>query len=112
MKNKISILGQDYKIIVDTSGNNPKLNDATGYMEPWAKKIVIDGSIDKNDSRQVENLDAYVRKVYRHEVMHAFFQESGLIYKFSAADEELLVDWIAIQYPKIKKIFAEMGIED
>ena len=44
--------------------------------------------------------------------MHAFFNESGITYKYDGEDEDFLVDWFARQYPKIKKIFEELGVED
>ena len=113
MKNKINILGQDYQIVVDNTGNNPNLEDANGYMEPYSKKIVVDGNIcNKSNTKQAENLEMYVRHVYRHEIMHAFFEESGLAYKFTKDDEDFLVDWIAKQFPKMKKIFEELGVAD
>ena len=51
----------------------------------------------------------------RHEIVHAFLFESGLssnthgIYGAWAENEEM-VDWIAIQSPKIFKVFRELEI--
>ena len=39
-------------------------------------------------------------EVIRHEVIHAFFAESGLS---KYGDDEVLVDWIAKQMPKINE---------
>jgi hypothetical protein len=44
--------------------------------------------------------------------MHAFFCESGITYRYSKDEEDFLVDWIARMYPKMKKIFEELGVED
>lgn len=43
----------------------------------------------------------------RHELIHAFFCEAGLD---DYSSNEQLVDWIAIQSPKIFKIFQELEI--
>ena len=45
-------------------------------------------------------------EVFRNEVIHAFFTESGLE---QYSDDEVLVNWIAIQFPKMLKIFQEHG---
>ena len=48
----------------------------------------------------------------RHEITHAFLNESGLQNDTSVpgsgwATNEEMVDWIAIQFPKMKKAFEE-----
>lgn len=50
----------------------------------------------------------------RHEVIHAFLNESGLQWNSFApenawAKNEEMVDWIAIQAPKIFKVYQELG---
>jgi hypothetical protein len=47
--------------------------------------------------------DVY-NEVMRHELVHAFFYESGLC---EYSDNEQLVDWIATQYDKLHKAFGE-----
>lgn len=58
-------------------------------------------------------------KFLRHRIIHAFFYESGLCdTKFndsifnakSWTDNEKMVDWFACQFPKITKVFNELGI--
>ncbi len=44
-------------------------------------------------------------KFLRHEVIHAFFSESGLD-DYSSNEE--LVNWIAIQFPKMLQVFKEI----
>lgn len=113
MKDKITVLGQEYKIILDTPETNPKLADVHGYMEPYSKKIVIDRTtLDQHDVKSAENIEARVRQTYRHEIVHAFFEESSLTYKFNYEDEEFLVNWIAAQFPKMKKIFEELEVSE
>ena len=109
---KVNILGQDYEIIKQTKGENPKLEDSYGFCEIYSKKIVIDDSIGKdNDKKTVENIDLFINKVMRHEVIHAFFGESGLDTNTDFARNEELVDWLAYQIPKIWRVLVELGIE-
>jgi len=115
MLKKINILGQDYTLIADTPANNPKLENANGYIEPYSKKIVVDSTlpdrhlVDKSDA---ENLEVHLRHVYRHEILHAFFEESGISYQFESEDEDFIVDWFAKQFPKIRKIFDDLGVSE
>ena len=59
---------------------------------------------------------AYQHKVIRHEIVHAFLYESGLdVNSLSGgawAKNEEMVDWMAIQIPKILKAFQEAGIAE
>lgn len=41
-----------------------------------------------------------------------FFAESGLRSNSDFAENEELVDWIAIQFPKIAKVFSDLNIWD
>ena len=56
------------------------------------------------------NLKAFRNQVIRHEVVHAFFCESGLENNSDFATNEELVDWIAIQIPKICEVMNSLGI--
>ena len=108
---KINILGQDYEVIKQSKSENPKLSDAYGYTEPYSKKIILDADMESlKDDDSAENLDIWAKKVFRHEIIHAFFLESGLNTNCDYATNEELVDWIAIQFPKIAKVFEELDI--
>lgn len=93
---KINILGTEYEIIVDKNDDNPKLRNNDAYAELLSKKIVI--SQFGYDDMTVENLEESVREVVRHEIVHAFFHESGLS---CYCHDEVLVEWIAMQLPKM-----------
>lgn len=59
-----------------------------------------------------ETIDAAQKETLRHEIVHAFFDESGLADSSSTVDgawtkNEEMVDWIAIQGPKIYKAWKE-----
>lgn len=115
---KITVLGQEYVIEEHYHKDDPRLEGFNGYHAPYEKKIVIASEIvDKAEGRNLEpddtgRIDRYLRHIYRHEIIHAFFNESGITYRYDSAEEDFLVDWFARQYPKMKKIFEELGVED
>jgi len=105
---KINILGTEYEILIQNVSENEKLEECDGLCEHYSKKIVVsDFEEAEKDKMCVENLDEYRKKVLRHEIVHAFFGESGLRGNSSYAEDEELVDWIAIQAPKLFKAFKE-----
>ena len=104
----VNILGTEYEVITQTEKENPKLKEAYGLCEMYSKKIVL--SDIKEEPNCVENLEAYKRKVIRHEIVHAFFAESGLRSNSDYAQNEELVDWIAIQFPKMLKVMGELDV--
>lgn len=48
-----------------------------------------------------------LESITRHEIMHAFFYESGLL---EYSNDELLVDFLAIQYKKIKELMDKVTL--
>ena len=58
---------------------------------------------------KIKKIDIFKNKVFRHEILHAFLYESGLCY---LENNEIVVDWIASQYPKLKKTFKKLKIEE
>ena len=104
----VNILGTDYEIIKRTKCEDPKLEDCWGYTEPFTKKIIIDANMDDGSKLNAERLDLFEKKVMRHEIIHAFFIESGLHTNCDYAGNEELVDWIALQFPKIAKVIEQV----
>lgn len=101
---KVNILGTEYEVINDNTGTNQKLKNCNGYCESYSKKIVIDCSHEyMNDPDNYDKFADFQDKVLRHEIVHAFLHESGLDSNSDWARNEELVDWIAIQIPKIVK---------
>lgn len=107
----VNILGTEYKILFQTESDNPKLKDASGLCEQYSKKIVVDDmEKSKDEVMTVENLQELKNKVLRHEVIHAFLGESGLRSNSDWAENEEMVDWLAIQFHKIEQVFKELNI--
>ena len=104
---KIDILGTKYEIILDAEEKNyPELKGLSGYTDFTIKKIVIKKIVE--DESTVDDLKYYQRETLRHEIIHAFFYESGLDGNSDYARNEELVDWIAIQFEKMLGVFIEL----
>ena len=102
MTKKINILGTQYDYIESSSKEHEDLMESDGLHYGFEKKIKID--ITACDSAP-QSKDEYIKKVKRHELIHAFFYESGCAKQHR--DEEL-VDWIAYQFPKMLAAFKEV----
>ena len=105
----VTILGTKYKILIIDKQDYRYSRDADGWCDPISKEILLYNYSQSVES--VKDLIAYQRKVLRHEIIHAFLYESGL-WKCSGecmswATNEEMVDWLAIQEPKIHRAFIE-----
>lgn len=103
---KLNILGTEYDYRETTSREDPYLCSKDGYCDSFAKIITIEVGHNWSGPDTVKDHEALYRKIRRHEVIHAFFCESGLD---EYSDNELLVDWLAVQFPKLMKAFEEVG---
>lgn len=103
---KVNILGEEYEIVTTTEEDFPKLKsmNASGLAEVYNKKLIISDKNTLADETTYDNLQAYADKVIRHEIIHAFFHEAGLV---DYCNNEQLVDWLALQIPKMKKVMEE-----
>lgn len=107
---KVNILGTEYDVLFQGIEENKFLANADGYVDRSVNKIVISK---KEDDCELEDFEAYQKKCLRHEIIHAFMEESGLSVNFEHKPigiEETTVDWFAIQSPKIFKVFQELNI--
>jgi hypothetical protein len=115
---KVNILGATYKVRRGVSiHSDPDLSNRFGYCNFIECEIVIADirtiPIWSNESDSV--IKSQENETLRHEVLHAFLSESGL--RGSSCDvqgwamNEEMVDWFALQYPKIKKVYEKLGCE-
>ncbi len=110
----VNILGTEWTIRFGNEIDFPSLNGIDGYADSSTKEIVVDDM--KKSEGEVGakgNLKAYQKECLRHEIIHAFMEESGLASNFEHKPigiEETTVDWFAIQSPKIFKLFQELDI--
>lgn len=103
----INILGVNYKIEKRDSNEDQKLESANGYCETYSKKIVLEEI--HSHPMNFEKIKDFEKKVLRHEIIHAFLFESGLDSNSEWARNEEIVDWFAIQAPKIVAAFKAAG---
>ena len=106
---KISILGEEYTLYILDRGSDPKLATRDGYTDVTVKKIVITDITKERDENSVIDFQPYINKVIRHEICHAMLYESGLDEEDIFNMNELCVEWIATQFPKLQKIYSECG---
>lgn len=106
MKDKVNILGTEYHI------EFKELEDAgiDGYCDYSSKHIVIRS----DNSNKIEDFEWLQKKQLRHEIIHAFMAESGLQanweHETKFGHEETVVDWFAVQSPKIFAVFIQLGL--
>lgn len=101
----VNILGTEYKVIREPF----KDKDIDGYCDYTSREIRI-----RDDNvNEVGDFDELMRKQLRHEIIHAFLAESGLQANFEHykqfGHEETIIDWIAIQFPKMIKTFQSVN---
>jgi len=112
---KINVLGTEYTIT--------ELSESE-----WEKSRKIEECFKDTDERVVKGLClGYERKIYlkknlgkherrgvlRHEIIHAYQYESGVIHSINNLwDLENETDWLAWNIPKIARTFKELNILD
>ena len=112
----LNILGTAYNVVVKKYEEDEAFdrNSFSGYCDGYAKKIVVcDMHTYKGwEHENEETICAAQKQTLRHEIVHAFFNESGLcesanIFDGAWTKNEELVDWIANQGEKIYKAWKE-----
>ena len=104
----VDVLGTTYTIkSADPDSNDKRLEEADAYCDYYAKEIVAINY--KETEKSFKDIPAFNRKALRHEIVHAFLAESGLRKSCDWSGNEEVVDWIAIQFPKMLKAFKEAG---
>lgn len=106
---EVHILGTRYSIRIIDEDDYRYDREADGWCDPSVKEILIFNY--KQSAESVKDLIAYQKKVLRHEIVHAFLYESGLWQnaydsKCWTKNEEM-IDWMAIQIPKIQRAYKE-----
>ena len=109
---KFNILGSEWTVKFGTVEEYPNLEDMDGYTDSSTREIIVDDMKSQQDMPgSKKNMEEYKKQVVRHEIIHAFLRESGLDTNSGACDNwainEEMVDWFAIQTPKIFKLFYE-----
>lgn len=116
---KLNILGTKYTVTTKKYDEDDafKKRSICGYCDDLLKCIVIcDVSTCEGwENESQEAVAAQMRETTRHEIVHAFLSESGLIDSSSDVDgpwakNEEMIDWFAIQGPKIYAAWKKAGV--
>lgn len=112
---KVNILGSEWSMKFGNEKEYPNLTNADGYIDLSTREIVVDDmEASQGQIGAKADLESYQKQVVRHEIIHAFLLESGLDSNSNSADSwavnEEMVDWFAIQSPKIFKVFNELKL--
>lgn len=106
---QVNILGVPYEVSYTDKQSCKALEELDGFCDTSSKKIVVDDMKDIDNPTAKKDLGQYKQQVARHECIHAFLYESGLDKCADWATEEM-VDWLAIQFPKLLKCFEDLKI--
>ena len=112
---KVDILGSEWSVKFGNKKEYPNLTSVDGYTDSSTREIVVDDMEASHGQIGAKaDLKSYQKQVVRHEIIHAFLIESGLDSNSNSADSwavnEEMVDWFAIQSPKIFKVFNELKL--
>ena len=114
---RVDILGTRYKIELKVPYIKDKnLANAFGYTDFHGKRIVVADihTVPGWEEASEECANDVYESTVRHEVIHAYLMESGLNSSANGVDcwarNEEMVDWFAIQFPKLLKTFCELGV--
>lgn len=103
----VNVLGTEYKIILTTENEDSRLKGNNGCCDPSTKEILVEKNIPEDD-HTIRDLEDFRKKVIRHELVHAFLYESGLHDQCYWATNEEIVDWVAIQLPKMFNVISKL----
>lgn len=113
---KVDVLGVTYTIKRVCDGQDEYMTKMhfCGYCDADSKVIaVLDlRSVPEWKDEDQERIEIREKETLRHELIHAFLDESGLKWNTFAperawAKNEEMIDWFAIQTPKLIKAFKE-----
>lgn len=113
---KIDVLGTKYTVKRVNNGQDDYMEKMHfgGYCDSVDKQIVILNlkSCPDWEKEPEERIRTVEKTTMRHELIHAFLNESGLQHNAFApegawARNEEMVDWFALQMPKLLKAFKE-----
>ena len=101
----VNILGTEYKVLREKFGDD----GCDGYCDYTSRTI----KIRSDNINNVGDFNELMKKQLRHEIIHAFLAESGLQANYEHykqfGHEETIVDWMAIQFPKMYEAFRSVN---
>lgn len=117
-KTTVSILGTEYTVEVRQYDEDEyfKARSVDGYCTAETHEIILCdlSTFPGLEKEELQTIEAAQKHTFRHEIVHAFFNEIGLQdsagqYDTAWSKNEEMVDWIAIQGPKIYAAWQSAG---
>ena len=84
--------------------------DCDGDTEPMTRTI----HIRKSNKFKIKNFEECQKHYLRHEIIHAMLFSCGLAFNWKHdvwGHDETFIDWFALNYAKIKKVYEELECE-
>ena len=106
----ITILGSTWDLEYRSHKEDRILDDCDGYCD-WTIRLIV---VEKEADGNLGNMTAYMNKVARHEIVHAYLLECGLAESSCAtgawANNDEMVDWFARLGPQIFIVWMTAGV--
>lgn len=106
MDRTINIFGTDYRVVDDESIIAQGFDGRVSVFEPTIRIRPYKDMLEEDDTDNEKK--ACYREVLRHECIHAVFRETG---NEEFMNDERLVQVLAALFPKINRLFGELGIQ-
>lgn len=104
---KINVLGTEYDVeMLEERDETMGTVNCDGYTDFSSKEIKVLKAEEKPGNQK--DIFKYQNTVLRHEIIHAFLYECGIDHGMQFHNEEC-VDFFAIQFDKLAKIFEDAG---
>lgn len=109
----VDILGTKWTMIYDSTKDKEVYKTHNGWCDDSKKECHV--GIRPYSENHQEDIGEFYKRIARHEIIHAFAYESGVVSSQELnngkwAKNESMIDWLAIQSPKIFKVFKELQI--
>ena len=110
-KKKVKILGEAWTLDICPKEKYESLkNGRAGFCDSTVRLMAVDDFTTLEPSPHVlRDLHVSLRSIIRHEMLHAFLAESGLMGESQWAEDEEMIDWFANQLPKIVEAMKQVG---
>lgn len=107
---QLVILGTPWELEYRSHDEDKILDDCDGYCDWTTRTIVVEKELEGN----LGNMMAYMNKVARHEIVHAYLLECGLAESSCSTDawanNDEMVDWFARLGPQICITWMTAGV--
>lgn len=109
---RVNVLGTEYNVeLLEERDKTMKAMNCDGYVDTSVKEIKVLKIKSDGDVTKQKNPIKYQDTILRHEIIHAFLFESGIDLGMQFHSEEC-VDFFAMQFPKLVKMFEEANCKE